>query len=109
MFLIIILSLLILLPVYIFTRSSNRRVPGLTKRDQITGNLLDIAEAGGFLNFLKKLHTKYGPIASYWQGNVFTVSIGDPKYFKDIEKMFDRHPALFKVSWASYVIEFITH
>ena len=71
----------------------------MSKRDKITGNLLDIAEAGGFLNFLKKLHTKYGPIASYWQGNVFTVSIGDPKYFKDIEKMFDRHPALFKVSY----------
>ena len=51
-----------------------------------------------FLNFLKRLHSKFGPIASYWQGDVFTVSIGDPKYFKDIEKMFDRHPALFKVS-----------
>ena len=98
MLLILTLLFLMLLPVYIFTRSSKRRVPGLSKRDKITGNLPDIAEAGGFLNFLKRLHSKFGPIASYWQGDVFTVSIGDPKYFKDIEKMFDRHPALFKVS-----------
>ena len=70
----------------------------MSKRDKISGNLSDIAEAGGFLNFLKRLHSEFGPIASYWQGDVFTVSIADPKYFKDIEKTFDRHPALFKVS-----------
>ena len=98
MLLIITLLLLILLPVYIFTRSSKRRVPGLSKRDKITGNLPDIAEAGGFLNFLKRLHSKFGPIASYWQGDVFTVSIANPKYFKYTEKIFDRHPALFEVS-----------
>ena len=98
MLLIITLLLLILLPVYIFTRSSKRRVPGLSKRDNITGNLPDIAEAGGLLNFLKRLHTKFGPIASYWQGDVFTVSIADTKYFKYTEKIFDRHPALFEVS-----------
>ena len=98
MLLILTLLFVMLLPVYIFTRSSKRRVPGLSKRDNITGNLPDIAEAGGLLNFLKRLHTKFGPIASYWQGDVFTVSIANPKYFKYTEKIFDRHPALFEVS-----------
>ena len=98
MLLILTLLFLMLLPVYIFTRASKRRVPGLSKRDNITGNLPDIAEAGGLLNFLKRLHSKFGPIASYWQGDVFTVSIADAKYFKYTEKIFDRHPALFEVS-----------
>ena len=98
MLLILTLLFLMLLPVYIFTRASKRSVPGLSKRDNITGNLPDIAEAGGLLNFLKRLHTKFGPIASYWQGDIFTVSIADPKYFKYTEKIFDRHPALFEVS-----------
>ena len=100
MLLVLTLLLFILLPVYMFTRSSKKRVPGLSKRDKITGNLPDIAEAGGLLKFLKRLHTKFGPIASYWQGDVFTVSIANPKYFKETEGMFDRHPALFKVSEA---------
>ena len=100
MLLVIALLLLTLLYVCTFTRSSKRRVPGLSKRDKITGNLTDIAEAGGFLSFLKMLHARFGPVASYWQGDVLTVSIADPKYFKDTEKMFDRHPALFKVSEA---------
>ena len=102
MLLVIALLLLTLLYVCILTRSSKRRVPGLPKRDKTTGNLTDVAEAGGFLSFLKKLHTKFGPVASYWQGDVLTVSIADPKCFKDTEKMFDRHPALFKVSESFY-------
>ena len=104
MILVITLLLLILLPVFIFTRSSKRRVPGLSKRDKITGNLTDIAEAGGFLSFLKILHTRFGPIASYWQGDVLTVSIANPKHFKETEKMFDRHPALFKVSVGIFLL-----
>ena len=100
MLLVLTILLLLLLPVFIFTRSSKRKIPGLTKRDKDTGNLSDITEAGGFVNFLKRLHARFGPIASYWQGDVFTVSIADPKYFKETEGMFDRHPALFKVSEA---------
>ena len=97
MILVLTLLLLILLQLLFFTRSSKRMVPGLSKRDKITGNLTDIAEAGGFLSFLKLLHNRFGPIASYWQGDVLTVSIANQKYFKETEKMFDRHPALFKV------------
>ena len=108
MILVITLLLLILLPVFIFTRSSKRRVPGLSKRDKITGNLTDIAEAGGFLSFLKILHTRFGPIASYWQGDVLTVSIANPKHFKETEKMFDRHPALFKVSVGIFLLTELT-
>jgi len=77
-------------------RKSKRSVPGLKKRDKTKGNLEDLAEAGSFPNFLKQLHTKFGPIASYWHGETFTVSLSEPKHFKHVEKMFDRHPSLFE-------------
>ena len=101
---VLILATVTLLVFFIFTRNSkrNRRVPGLAKRDKIHGNLGDIHAAGGFLPFLKQLHKQFGPIASYWQGDVLTVSIAHPQYYKATEKMFDRHPALFKVSRWGY-------
>ena len=75
---------------------SKNSVPGLSKTDKVLGNLPDIFKAGGLPKFLTQLHAKYGPLASYWHGDVFTVSLGDPKYFKITEKMFDRHPAMFE-------------
>ena len=96
------LTLLTLLVFFIFTRNTkqSRRVPGLTKRFwQFYGNLGDIYMAGGILPFLKQLHKQFGPIASYWQGDVLTVSIAHPQYYKATEKLFDRHPAMFKVTW----------
>ena len=84
-------------------RKSKRSVPGLKKRDKTKGNLEDLAEAGSFPNFLKQLHTKFGPIASYWHGETFTVSLSEPKHFKHVEKMFDRHPSLFEVGILLFV------
>ena len=81
-------------------------VPGLKKSDPILGNLPDIFKAGDLPRFLKQLHAEFGPIASYWHQDVFTVSLGDPKYFRITEKMFDRHSAMFEfalplISWKS--------
>ena len=83
-----------------------RPVPGLQKTDPILGNLPDLFKAGSLPKFLNQLHARFGPIASYWHKDVFTVSLADPKYFKITEKMFDRHPALFEfalplISWKS--------
>ena len=73
-----------------------KSLPGLVKTDKVLGNLPDIFKAGSLPTFLLQLHEKYGPIASYWHKDVLTVSLGDPKYFKITEKMFDRHPAMFE-------------
>jgi len=71
-------------------------VPGLSKTSNKLGNLDDIAKAGSMVDFLKNLHARFGPIASFWYKDVFTVSLGDTKYFKLTEAMFDRHEALFE-------------
>eukprot|EP00091_Calanus_sinicus_P016893 TRINITY_DN3652_c0_g1_i2.p1 TRINITY_DN3652_c0_g1~~TRINITY_DN3652_c0_g1_i2.p1 ORF type:complete len:447 (+),score=111.64 TRINITY_DN3652_c0_g1_i2:82-1422(+) len=76
--------------------NEKNKVPGLNKTDKILGNLPDMVKAGSLPNFLKELHDNYGPIASFWHKDVFTVSLGDQKYYKITEKMFDRHPALFE-------------
>ena len=73
-----------------------KSLPGLVKTDKVLGNLPDIFKAGSLPTFLLQLHEKYGPIASYWHKDVLTVSLGDPKYFKITEKMFDQHPAMFE-------------
>ena len=78
-------------------KKKSKRIPGLVRRDKVLGNLSDIAKAGNMPAFLKQLHQQHGSLASFWYGDVFTVSLADPKHFKITEKMFDRHPALFKV------------
>jgi len=88
--------IIILISILQFSGKSKRKVPGLQKRDKSLGNLEDLADAGSFPNFLKNLHTKFGPIASFWYGETYTVSLSDPKHFKHVEKMFDRHPSLFE-------------
>ena len=88
------------------TMLMEKQVPGLQKTDPVLGNLPDMFKAGSLPNFLHQLHARFGPIASYWHNDVFTVSLADPKYFKITEKMFDRHSALFEfalplISWKS--------
>jgi len=92
----VILLIILAVTAYIFTKKSPKNVPGLKKRDKVLGNLADIAEAGSLPAFLKKLHEKYGPIASFWYNETLTVSLAHQKYFRQLEKNFDRHPALFK-------------
>ena len=82
---------------YFNQKSTVKKIPGLKKRDEVMGNLKDIAEAGNMQTFLQTLHQNYGPMASFWYGDTFTVSVSSARYFKITEKMFDRHPSLFKV------------
>ena len=90
----------------VHTMLTEKQVPGLQKTDPVLGNLPDMFKAGSLPKFLHQLHARFGPIASYWHNDVFTVSLADPKYFKITEKMFDRHSALFEfalplISWKS--------
>ncbi|XP_077986431.1 cytochrome P450 20A1-like [Glandiceps talaboti] len=71
-------------------------IPGMKKSDPEKGNLPDIDEAGGFHEFLVKLHSNYGPVASFWYGKTYSVSLGSPEAFKDHIKLFDRPPELFE-------------
>ena len=91
------------LSVFLFIKRNSKQknagkpqVPGLSKTSDKLGNLEDIAKAGSMVKFLKDLHARFGPIASYWHKDVYTVSLGDIKYLKVTEKMFDRHRALFE-------------
>ena len=54
------------------------------------GNFPDIGAAGGLHEFLTDLHKDYGPIASFWFGTKFTVSIASPELFKEHRGPFDR-------------------
>ncbi|XP_077997364.1 cytochrome P450 20A1-like [Glandiceps talaboti] len=60
------------------------------------GNLPDIDEAGSFHEFLMKLHSKYGPVASFWYGKNYFVSLGSPEAFKYHIKLSDRPLELFE-------------
>ena len=51
---------------------------------------MDIAAAGSLHEFLVDLHGKFGPIASFYYGPKFTVSIMTPELFKEQLKVFDR-------------------
>jgi len=77
-------------------QKQSKQVPGLKASDPVLGNLPDLVKAGSFLDFLAQLHEKYGPIASFWYKDVFTVSLADQKLFRHTERMFDRHPAMFE-------------
>ncbi|XP_006818256.1 cytochrome P450 20A1-like, partial [Saccoglossus kowalevskii] len=60
------------------------------------GNMPDITAAGSFHEFLVKLHTKYGPVATFWHGKTHVVSLASAKAFKDTNKLFDRPAVLFE-------------
>lgn len=54
------------------------------------GNLSDINDAGSLHEFLVDLHERFGPIASFWWGKQYTVSIASPDLFKEHQHVFDR-------------------
>ena len=54
------------------------------------GNFPQIAEAGNFNQFLVDLHQKFGPIASFWYGKHYTVSLAGTEVFRQITSLFDR-------------------
>ena len=65
-------------------------VPGLDPSDDSKGNLEDINAAGSFHEFLVDLHEDFGPIASFWFGSKFCVSVANTATFKEIQNLFDR-------------------
>ena len=54
------------------------------------GNLGDLAKAGSLHEFLLDLHKQFGPIASFWWGRTYTVSIASADLFKEHHHVFDR-------------------
>nr|KAG5691795.1 hypothetical protein BaRGS_003191 [Batillaria attramentaria] len=74
----------------------------VTKRD---GNLSDMGKAGSLHEFLIDLHGRFGPIASFWWGKQFTVSIASPELFKEHQNVFDRPPlTLYTICQVAYEI-----
>ncbi|XP_077978290.1 cytochrome P450 20A1-like [Glandiceps talaboti] len=71
-------------------------IPGMAKTDSSDGNLTNITAAGSFHEFLVKLHSRYGPVASFWYGRHYYVSFASPEAWKDHLKIFDRPPELFE-------------
>ncbi|XP_070560194.1 cytochrome P450 20A1-like [Ptychodera flava] len=72
-----------------------KKIPGMEKRHPEDGNLQDITEAGGFADFLFKLHAKYGHVASFWYRSHYYVSLASPQAWKDHIKIFDKPFDLF--------------
>ncbi|KAJ8024895.1 Cytochrome P450 20A1 [Holothuria leucospilota] len=91
----------IVLVAFVYIRSKPSKaptVPGLQPVDyKGKGNLPDIKAAGSLHEFLVKLHKQYGPIASFWFGPTFTVSVASPDILQDLKRIFDRPPELFRL------------
>ncbi|KAK3766075.1 hypothetical protein RRG08_002311 [Elysia crispata] len=97
-FLSLVFVILYLLWLYLSRdQEKNRKIPGVEPTSKEDGNLSDIRAAGGFQNYLEKLHVKLGPIVSFWYGQVYTVSIASPELFKQHLHPFDRPPLFFKL------------
>ena len=47
--------------------------------------------------FLLTLHAKYGPVASFWYGPHYCISIGNTDLMKQVKHLFDRPAALFEM------------
>ena len=47
--------------------------------------------------FLLKLHDKYGPVASFWYGTQYCISVGNAEIMKQVKHLFDRPAALFEM------------
>ncbi|KAL4227899.1 hypothetical protein ACF0H5_013340 [Mactra antiquata] len=83
---------------YLYPSSKNpSKVPGLDPVTKTDGNLGDLAEQGSLHEFLLYLHKRYGPIASFWWGPQYVVSIANDALFKEHHGVFDRPPYLFEM------------
>ena len=67
------------------------------------GNLGDISKAGSLHEFLTNLHKEYGPIASFWWGKMYTISIASADLFEEQQHLFDRHRkyCTYSYNWAT--------
>jgi cytochrome P450 family 20 subfamily A len=75
----------------------NYGIPGVVKTDETKGNLGDVADAGSLHQYLMKLHSKHGPLASFWWQEKLVVSLASPELFKETSRLFDRPVDLFKL------------
>ncbi|XP_077997302.1 kinesin-like protein KIF11 [Glandiceps talaboti] len=71
-------------------RKALAKIPGMTKSDPEAGNMPDVTAAGSMHEFLKILHSKYGPVATFWFGNRQYVSLGSPEALEDDITAYDR-------------------
>ncbi|KAK3782543.1 hypothetical protein RRG08_061773 [Elysia crispata] len=83
----VIASLVLYLSRYLV---KEKTIPGLILTTAEDGNIGEIKAAGSFQNFLQNLHNLLGPIASFWYGGLYTVSIASPELFKEHAHAFDR-------------------
>lgn len=72
-------------------------VPGLEPTSEEDGNLCDIANAGSLHEFLLGLHKKFGPIASFWWGELHVISIASADLFEEHRHLFDKPLELFEM------------
>lgn len=87
---VVFLSLVFLI-LWLFPGESPRcTVPGMQPHADQNGNLSDIGKAGSLHEFLMELHKEFGPIASFWWGKTYTVSIASYELFKEHQHVFDR-------------------
>jgi cytochrome P450 family 20 subfamily A len=49
-----------------------------------------VADAGSLHQYLMKLHSKHGPLASFWWQEKLVVSLASPELFKETSRLFDR-------------------
>jgi len=98
-FCVCIFLLLTILLIYLFKGSSKNptTVPSLEPRDPKTGNFTDIQDAGGLELFLDKLHAELGPLAGFWYGDTYMISVGRGSLLKPLAHLFDRPHHLFEM------------
>jgi len=49
-----------------------------------------MGKAGSLHEYLMLLYDKYGPIAGFWWGKKYVVSLASPEYWKEVQPIFDR-------------------
>ena len=49
-----------------------------------------MGKAGSLHEYVTLLHEKYGPIAGFWWGKTYVVSLAAPEYWKEVRHIFDR-------------------
>ncbi|XP_077869008.1 cytochrome P450 20A1-like [Saccoglossus kowalevskii] len=93
----VVLLVVVIAVFYLGTLFGSKQVSRRCNRlTTIDGNMPDITAAGSFHEFLVKLHTKYGHVATFWYGKTHFVSLASAKAFKDTNKLFDRPAVLFE-------------
>ncbi|CAF1586523.1 unnamed protein product, partial [Didymodactylos carnosus] len=72
-------------------------IPGEKISDAELGNLKDVSHAGSLHEYLMRLHKKYGPIASFYWGKQYVVSLASIESWHATMRLFDRPVLLFSL------------